>query len=204
MGTPSLAEVYAEIEADPFWDYLRLPGIKFVPGRGQRTRPKAMIVGEAPGATENAREMPFCGPSGVVLQHLMKQAGLGEDNAWITNVVKYRPPHNATPNPRAIEHAKEALRREYRALGSPPVIICVGGVAHAAIHPEYPTLSVSYARKAFYKPRHPETGERMQMGPWIISAFHPAYGLRKGKGVQEMMSRDWAEIGDMLRDMEIL
>lgn len=221
---PSLADVYADIEQDPFWDYLRLPGIKFVPGRGQPEKPIAMIVGEAPGATENAREKPFCGPSGVVLNHLMAAAGLRADptrfvpadvaqgdpeedlaaNAWITNVVKYRPPHNATPNLAAIEHAKDGLRAEYRALGSPPVIICVGGVAHMAIHPEASVISVSYARHAFFKPRHPETGAKLENGPWIISAFHPAYGLRKGKKVQEMMTRDWEEIGHMLRDMEIL
>jgi DNA polymerase len=227
----SLGDVYADIQTDPFWDYLRLPGIQFVPGRGQRYEPRVMIVGEAPGATENAQEKPFCGPSGTVLKHLMDVAGLRAEplpnryamtpdghegmtheedselwdaNAWITNVVKYRPPHNATPNLAAINHAKESLRAEYRALGSPPAIICVGSVAHAAIHPEYPMLSVSYARHAFHKPRHPETGERMEKGPWIISAFHPAYGLRRGQRVQEMMSRDWEEIGKMLQDMEIL
>lgn len=227
----SLAEVYASIEQDPFWDYLRLPGIKFVPGRGQRYEPRVMIVGEAPGATENAREKPFCGPSGVVLDHLMEAAGLRAEplpnkyvmtpdghegmtheeeselwdaNAWITNVVKYRPPHNATPNLAAINHAKDDLRREYRALGSPPVIICVGGVAHSAISPVWPMMNVSSSRRAFFKPRHPETGEEMPNGPWIISALHPAYGLRRGRTVQEMMTRDWEEIGRMLREMEIL
>jgi uracil-DNA glycosylase family 4 len=227
----SLEGVYADIQVDPFWDYLRLPGIKFVPGRGQRDTPVAMIVGEAPGATENARQEPFCGPSGTVLKHLMdaahlraealsnqyvytpdghegmtheEESELWDANVWITNVVKYRPPHNETPNLAAIWHAKDDLRREYRALGSPPVIIAVGGVAHAAIHPEASVMSVSRARHAFFKPRHPETGERLEKGPWIISAFHPAYGLRKGKKVQEIMTQDWTDIGEMLVDMGIM
>jgi uracil-DNA glycosylase family 4 len=215
----SLEDVYADIKADPFWDYLRLPGINFVPGRGQPTRPVAMVVGEAPGATENKLLKPFCGPSGTVLDHLMAAAGLRADdnqdytaavtgeqvaNVWITNVVKYRPPHNATPNLAAIWHAKDDLRAEYRALGNPPVIICVGGVAHNAIHPEASVLSVSYARSAMYKPRHPETGETMEKGPWIISQLHPAYGLRKGPKVQDIMTGDWADMGRMMREMGIL
>jgi DNA polymerase len=225
---PSLEAVYADIEADPFWDYLRLPGIKFVPGYGQRTRPKVLLVGEAPGATENARGRPFCGPSGRVLDHLMEQAGLRLDpthavgcgcrlasgpegvpgclpgNAFVTNVVKYRPPGNATPNPAAINYAKESLRAEYRALGSPPIIICVGSVAHSAIHPDWPVLTVSRCRSFAAKPRHPETGEQMEKGPWIISQLHPAYGLRKGKSAQLIMNSDWQEMGKMFSEMEIL
>ena len=226
-----LDDVYLEIQNDPFWDYLRLPGINFVPGRGQRNGPKVLIVGEAPGATENARQKPFCGPSGVILNHLMETANLRAEplpnqyvmtpdghegmtheeeaelwdaNVWITNVVKYRPPHNATPSLGAIQHAKESLRAEWKALGGPGAIICVGSVAHQAIHPEAGVLSVGMARHAFHRGRNPETGVRLDKGPWIISSYHPAYGLRKGRAVQEMMTRDWEAFGDMLRELEVL
>lgn len=213
----TLEEVYTDITVDPFWDYLRLPGIKFVPGRGQRTKPVAMIVGEAPGATENSREKPFCGPSGQVLDHLMEQAGLRaveipfpddsppqprlEANAWITNVVKYRPPHNATPSLGAIEHAKASLRAEWAALGRPPVIICVGSVAHTAIHPEAGALTVSQARHAMFKLNRDNDNPAL---PWIISSWHPAFGLRKGKAIQDLMNNDWDGIGYMMREMGLL
>lgn len=217
----SLDDVYEQVMIDNFWEHLRLPGINLVRGFGA-SRPKVMLVGEAPGAVENSRGRPFCGPSGTVLDHLMAQAGLALEvahrtdgthgapgcepaNAYITNVVKYRPPHNRTPNEAEIEHAKDDLRSEWAALGGPRCIVCVGGVAHAALSPFWPTLTVSYARGNFERPRDPRTGNiNYDADLWIVSQFHPAFGLRGGPQRQKSMSDDWQRMGDMMRELEIL
>lgn len=235
---PSLEEVYGEIQEDPWWQSLRLPGIRFVPGFGCR-RPKALIAGEAPGAVENNRQRPFRGPSGAVLDHLMGLAGLALEetgcvcgatarggghsltchatipNAFVTNVVKYRPPNNATPSIADIFHAKEgfkqqkmgpgfasvidtslpegagSLRREWAALGRPRVVVSVGGVAHAAFHP----MGFEGISRWVGQPIPRRSGE---VDVWFISQFHPAYGLRKGPRVQDQMSKDWTKMGEFL------
>jgi DNA polymerase len=219
-----LEAVHQAVHDDPYWEHLRKPGINLVPGYGNAKSPRVLLVGEAPGATENAKGRPFCGPSGRVLNILMQEAGLYLDwrhenhtapssqscesehcyhaNAYVTNVVKYRPPGNRTPSLPDILHAKDSLRAEWRALGGPRVIVCVGGVAHTAMSPVSPELSVSAAAGNAFPARTPD-GTRVD-GYWVISQLHPAYGLRKGEGTQKMMSRQWAEMGKFLRQEGIL
>src|SRR5688500_16998698 len=81
---------------------------------GEGDNPEAFIIGEAPGAQEEAQQRPFVGPAGVVMRDLMAIAGLyahiprdgkpkvinnrhGLENCWLTNVVKFRPPRNRKP-----------------------------------------------------------------------------------------------------------
>src|ERR1044072_2732154 len=67
-----------------------------VPGEGD---PNAaiMIVGEAPGASEDEQGRPFVGRSGKLLDELLAAAGLEREQVYITNVVKARPPGNRDP-----------------------------------------------------------------------------------------------------------
>lgn len=197
----SLEDIYEGVREDSHWDHLRQPGIVLVPGRGQTDNPLAMLVGEAPGATENTKRRVFCGPSGRVLKGLMELAGLrAEDvpatgvelqspaiaNAFITNVVKYRPPGNRTPQPNEIARGAETLRLEWLALGRPKAIVAVGAVARAAL-----------GRSPGLKP-----------GDWVALPdgrtflyvqYHPAWGLRQGPRGQALMERQWEEMGEWLR-----
>ncbi len=226
-----LDKVYQDIHDDPKWDHLRNPGINLVPGYGNANDPKVLLVGEAPGATENSRLRPFCGPSGRVLNHLMGLAGIRLDdvdrhqivdgsrqdgasefrvptgqpaNAFVTNVIKYRPPGNRTPTPAEIWHAKDSLRAEWRALAGPKVVVCVGGVAHAALSPVYPELSVTaVAGRGAFPARDPQTGQRVD-GYWFVSMLHPAYGLRRGEHTQRAMSEHWQWLGGFLAEEGIL
>lgn len=53
-----------------------------------------MIVGEAPGVSEEMRLLPFIGSSGMELTHMLSEAGINREACFITNVCKYRPPKN--------------------------------------------------------------------------------------------------------------
>jgi len=53
---------------------------------------KMMIVGEAPGAEEDAIGEPFVGPSGKLLNRVLEEISLFREDIFITNVVKYKPP----------------------------------------------------------------------------------------------------------------
>src|SRR3954470_7079299 len=68
----------------------------FVPGEGN---PEAlvMVVGEAPGASEDKQGRPFVGRSGKLLDQVLAAAGLPRETVFIANVVKARPPGNRDP-----------------------------------------------------------------------------------------------------------
>ncbi len=185
----SLAEIYEEYRADPAFAHLRTRGIVLVPGEGA-PRPKVLIVGEAPGAMENLKKRPFVGASGIVLRSLIDEvAMLQEDEYFITNMVKYRPPGNRTPWPAEIAASLPYLRREYRALGGPAVLVAVGGTAYEAFRPEGVTASITKVAGSLIGYAN---------GRWLLPMLHPAYGLRNA-AVRPKMESDWESFGDWFK-----
>lgn len=67
--------------------------ITYVRGSGNPNA-KLMVVGEAPGAQEEAYGEAFVGPSGQILNELLAKAGIDRSECWLTNIVKVRPPNN--------------------------------------------------------------------------------------------------------------
>jgi uracil-DNA glycosylase family 4 len=65
----------------------------YVRGEGSLTA-KLMIIAEAPGEVEDTSGRPLIGPTGDILNELLKEAGIQRDECYVTNVVKYRPPNN--------------------------------------------------------------------------------------------------------------
>ena len=66
---------------------------RFVGGVGP-IEPDLMVIGEAPGKHENELGVPFCGPSGEILNECLVKAGVRRSQVYITNVCKYQPPMN--------------------------------------------------------------------------------------------------------------
>ncbi|NIO42486.1 MAG: uracil-DNA glycosylase, partial [Burkholderiales bacterium] len=72
-----------------------------------------LIVGEGPGAEEDARGEPFVGQAGKLLDNMLSAIGLARDsNVYIANVVKCRPPSNRTPTPEEAEACAAFLDRQ--------------------------------------------------------------------------------------------
>lgn len=193
----TLEDVYEAIREDKDWDHLRPPGIVLVPGEGAR-RPKVMIVGEAPGATENTHVRPFVGSSGKVIRSLIVScAGLNlADDVFITNVVKYRPPGNRTPTVGESLRAVPYLRREWKALGCPRVLVAVGGTAKNALASHLPGVTRSAGQP------WPLPGDR-----FIWPMIHPSFVLRHGPPGspardewQERVERHWESLGEWIRE----
>ena len=108
---------------------------KAVPGQGPSSRSAtiAMIVGEGPGAEEDARGLPFVGPAGKLLDKMLASIGLSrETNCFIANVVKCRPPNNRDPASDEQAACLGYLRRQI-ALIKPQAILCVGRIASGAL-----------------------------------------------------------------------
>jgi len=190
---PTLAEIYDAYRADHRFDHLRTDGIVLVPGEGS-SRPKVLIVGEAPGAMENTHKRPFVGASGVVLRSLIKDvAGLEPEDYFITNVVKYRPPNNRTPEWQEVDASVPYLRQEYAALGSPAVLVAVGGTAFDALWPkDWARIGgiLKYAGRQLQLPRG---------GKVLVPMIHPAYGLRN-QLVRPEMEKHWDQFGIWFRE----
>jgi uracil-DNA glycosylase family 4 len=101
-----------------------------VPGEGSPTA-DVMIVGEAPGASEDKQGRPFVGRAGRFLDDLLAQAGMAREDVYITNVVKARPPGNRDPRASEVEHHLPWLEQQL-ALVRPRVVIPLG--RHALAH----------------------------------------------------------------------
>lgn len=72
------------------------------------------IVGEAPGAQEDMRGVPFVGRAGTILERLMAEAGLDRGKVMITNTVKCRPPGNRRPRSDEMAACRPFLQEELR------------------------------------------------------------------------------------------
>ena len=180
---------------------------RYVPGEGCDTgKPIAIIIGEAPGAQEDLKLRPFVGDSGLVLRELMASIGLftgytphfGQSNVWLTNVVKFRPPGNRTPDEAMIEGVRHLLRKEWNAIGRPKVVIPVGGVAlHAVLGYKASILAMAGELHTFTSRT---TGDVHYVWPQV----HPSFAMRSenAKQLQPLLERDWQVMGEWLRATE--
>jgi DNA polymerase len=99
-----------------------------VPGEGA-AGPLVLVIGEGPGADEDATGRPFVGKAGQLLDLILSQIGLFRDrNCFIANVVKCRPPGNRDPLPEEIAACLPFLERQIDIL-KPRTILALGRVA---------------------------------------------------------------------------
>ena len=129
-----------------------------------------MVVGEAPGAEEDARGEPFVGQAGKLLDDMLGSIGLSRDrDVFIANVLKCRPPRNRDPRPEEIERCAPKLRRQIE-LVEPRVIVVVGRFAAHALLGTDASIASLRGRVHAYR-----VGDRDI--PVVVS-YHPAYLLR--------------------------
>jgi uracil-DNA glycosylase family 4 len=107
---------------------------QLVPGVGPASA-SIVIVGEAPGAKEDAAGVPFVGAAGRFLDTLLAEAGIARDDVFITNVVKARPPKNRDPKPDEVAHHWPWLERQLEII-APQLLVPLGRHALARFAPE--------------------------------------------------------------------
>jgi uracil-DNA glycosylase len=95
-----------------------------VPGEGNPLS-DVLLVGEGPGAREDATGRPFVGPAGQLLDELLQSIGWAREHVFIANVVKCRPPGNRDPEPEEINACRPYLDRQEEAL-DPAVTVTLG------------------------------------------------------------------------------
>jgi uracil-DNA glycosylase family 4 len=133
-----------------------------VPGDGVPRYP-LLILGEAPGRDEDARNRPFVGRSGVLLRSELSRAGLPLEKCYMTNTVKCFP--GRTPNEDEIKIcSKNYLRKEIELL-LPSFALVLGGVG---LNYFFPGKRISDYRGQLHETK----------GIFIFPTWHPAYVLR--------------------------
>jgi DNA polymerase len=125
-----------------------------------------LIIGEAPGADEDAQGEPFVGQAGKLLDAMLASIGLKRgDNVYITNVLKSRPPGNRNPEPDEVAACRPYLLAQI-ALIRPKLILALGRFAAQSL------LDTDEAIARLRGRVH-----RFRDVPLVVT-YHPAYLLR--------------------------
>jgi len=131
---------------------------------------KIMIIGEGPGANEDAEGKPFVGRAGKLLDKMLAAIQLNRTKVYISNVVNYRPPENRKPSEIEIERYLPYLRSHIEII-SPKILLLLGSTALNALIGNDVVIS-----KARGKWIQKEIGTAKL---WIIASFHPAFLMRQ-------------------------
>ncbi len=125
-----------------------------------------LVVGEAPGAEEDARGEPFVGQAGRLLDNMLASIGLRRGaNVYIANVLKCRPPGNRNPERTEVDRCSPYLQRQIELI-RPKLILAMGRFAVQTLLDT--DASIGSLRGRVHKYR----------GVPLIVTYHPAYLLR--------------------------
>ena len=97
---------------------------KFVFGVGNPAA-TLMLVGEAPGADEDAQGEPFVGRAGQLLNKILEAIHFKREDVYICNILKCRPPGNRKPQPEEVEQCIPYLKKQIDLI-KPKLILCLG------------------------------------------------------------------------------
>jgi DNA polymerase len=134
-----------------------------------------MIVGEAPGRTEDKFQKPFVGRAGKLLDSLLESINLDRTKVYITNVVNYRPDKNRKPTPKEINVFKKLLYKHIEII-SPKCILLLGATAATAVLNHIGPLSEIRGKWKNLKIVNSYFD--------IITTFHPAFLLRQSNKIK--------------------
>jgi DNA polymerase len=124
-----------------------------------------MIIGEAPGANEDAEGEPFVGRAGQLLNNMLKSIGLRRKDIYIANILKCRPPNNRDPLPEEMAQCTTYLKKQIELI-QPKIIVSVGRISANFLLARNDSMS-SLRGKLFAYENIP-----------LFATYHPAYLLR--------------------------
>ena len=133
---------------------------------------RIMFIGEAPGADEDRQGKPFVGASGKLLDKMLESIGLDrETNAYITNIVFWRPPGNRSPTHQEVSSCLPFVQRHIELL-DPGVLVFVGGLSAKTLLAK--PNGITKMRGHWHEYVSPSISKPVPS----MALFHPAYLLR--------------------------
>ena len=140
------------------------------------------IIGEAPGAEEDASGRPFTGRSGQLLDTMLHAAGFSRQELYICNILKCRPPGNRNPLKDEVESCMPWLLEQLQIV-RPKVILILGKVAANTIFDNRLSLGAMRGKMKAWR------------GFDCCVTFHPAAVLRNPH-----LKKEWMEDMQLMRD----
>ena len=146
-----------------------------------------MLVGEAPGKTEERTGVPFVGESGRLLDSMLQAVGLKREDVRITNAVRCRPPdargENRKPTSKEITACRKHLIREVGEV-QPKVIIALGNEALKSLTGAT-GISAFRGQGQALLPAFQSAVERLPQT--VMPTYHPAFALREPQHENEII-----------------
>lgn len=149
-----------------------------------------MFVGEGPGENEDLQGEPFVGKAGQLLDKYLQVFDLSRnDNVYIANIVKCRPPYNRDPSEEEQTNCIDWLRSQTRLI-KPQIIVCLGRIAaQKLISPDFKVTR--------------QHGEFIKKGNiYFMGTFHPAALLRNPKNKADALS-DFQNLRDKIKELNL-
>jgi uracil-DNA glycosylase family 4 len=137
---------------------------KFVFGVGN-PRADIVLIGEAPGADEDAQGEPFVGRAGQLLNKILEAIHFKREEVFICNILKCRPPNNRDPQPEEVEQCEPYLWKQLEII-KPKIILCLGRISAQTLLKTTDSLTKLRERVHDYR------------GIPLMVTFHPAALLR--------------------------
>ena len=146
-----------------------------------------LVVGDPPDEDEDRQGQPFVEQAGLLLDNMLKAVGArraraGRQGAYLSNVVKCRPPPGRPPQAAELAQCAQYLQREV-ALVQPKVILAMGRFATQVLleeHPEQAALPLGKQRGMVYRYR----------GIPVVVTYHPKVLLRASAD----KAKAWADL----------
>ncbi len=163
---------------------------EIIPGEGPQAS-HIFFIGEAPGYYETVERRPFVGRSGKLFRKTLKEVGISEEEVYITNIVKARPPENRDPSVAEIMAYKPFLDREIEII-EPHLIVTLGRFSMAKFLPDVKISQVhGRLHKVIWNNRT----------LYILPMYHPAAALRSTKMRQSFL-QDFGKINKIIQWVE--
>ena len=148
---------------------------------------RLMFVGEAPGAEEDRTGRPFVGRAGKLLEKMINAMGLSRPQVYIANVLKTRPPNNATPTSDEVERCAPYLFDQIAAV-APEVIVTLGLPATRCLLKSDQSMGSLRGRWARF--------EHGSFACEVMPTFHPAFLLRQYTA--ENRGKVWSDLQQVM------
>ena len=149
---------------------------------------RIMLIGEAPGANEDAEGLPFVGRAGLLLDKMLAAIELDRTKVYISNIINYRPPENRRPTEDEIQRYLPFINKHIEII-SPKILILLGSTAMNALIGKEVVISKMRGKWIEKKFGNCKTS--------VIITFHPAFLMRQP--AQKKMA--WIDL-KMVRDQK--
>jgi uracil-DNA glycosylase len=161
---------------------------KTVFSRGN-AKARLCIIGEGPGADEDERGLPFVGRAGELLDKMIAAMGLTENDVYICNIVKCRPPGNRTPEPQEVAACIPYLHEQLETV-APKVIVAMGNTAVGSLLGTSIGISRLRGEWKLYK------GKTL-----VMPTYHPSFLLRESPTQQQNKREAWEDLQKVMKEL---